>query len=258
MKSRKSQIFSLLVIVLGVVAWAPPLTDDLVMGSSNTTTSPNGFIGVIGNANKVNAASSMVLGENNKISHDGMSTTTPQAFRMLVVGDGNTLKNGGANTILGGYNNTASAFNSLVIGEINTVTGPMIGSMAYDSAAIGSGNQLTTTYGWAIGLNNRVLGNAGVAIGNANQANAPDSAILGTYNIIDANSNYSYALGGGLRVTQPGAVALGTWNAPMVAGDKLVVGCGDMAAPATALRITSDGGVILGRAQGDISIGAYQ
>lgn len=261
MKSRKFQLFSLFAIVLGVVAWAPPAVDDLVMGT-NIVASPNGYVAVIGGGNKVNAASSFILGENNRVSHDGNNATTPQGWRMLVVGDSNSSNGGGANTIVGGYHNAVIASNSLVVGEGNNVSGGTIGGPAYDSAAIGANNLLNATYCWAMGINNAVQGNVGVAIGSGNQIGISDQPIvvesvaIGSSNIV--SSNYSYAFGGGLRVTQPGSLALGCWNAPMVAGDVMVVGCGNSTTPTTALRVTSNGGVILGRAQGDISMGAYQ
>ncbi len=71
------------------------------------------------------------------------------------------------------------------------------------------------------------------------------------------SNSYAYTLGAGLRVNQSNAVALGRWNAPMESGDVLAVGTGSSSIPATALRVTSNGGVILGRAQGDISMGEY-
>lgn len=214
MKSYKIQLICLCTIVLGVIAWAPSNNDDIVMGS-NIVTSPNGYVGVIG------------------------------------------------------INNPVNANHSLVIGTSNTLRGSSVGASADSSTAIGLYNLVTSTHGWAMGAANEVTGLRGVGIGSNNQAKALESVALGSSNIIDSTAQYSYALGGGLRVNQGGAIALGSWNAPMVAGDKLVIGYGEMATPATSFRATSDGSIVLGsptgngkvvlaKAQGDISMGAYQ
>ena len=66
------------------------------------------------------------------------------------------------------------------------------------------------------------------------------------------------AIGSGLNASVAQSTALGRFNGPMLSNDVLVVGTGTSATVTnTALRVTSDGGVILGRAQGDVSMGIY-
>lgn len=68
------------------------------------------------------------------------------------------------------------------------------------------------------------------------------------------------ALGCGLLADKSQSVALGRFNKAMESNDVLVVGTGTGSALAdrsTALRVTADGSVLLGRAQGDISMGIY-
>ncbi len=94
-------------------------------------------------------------------------------------------------------------------------------------------------------------------LGRNNQVYAERAFAIGFDNIVDAHSGV--AIGSGLDSTNASGTALGRYNSPMESGDVLVVGTGDNDSNrSTTLRITADGGVILGRAQGDISVGAYQ
>jgi hypothetical protein len=54
------------------------------------------------------------------------------------------------------------------------------------------------------------------------------------------------------------STALGRYNATMAGNDVLVVGSGSGSSTKfTALRVTDNGSVILGRVQGDIAMGNY-
>lgn len=254
MKSSKTKLALLIAISAGIVAWSPPAGEDFIVGTGNTVTNVAETTGVIGKSNYVTARSSLVVGETNTVT-GGQS---PYTENSIVAGTGNVLNGSNTRNLVSGQSNSVRASNSLVAGTTNTVRGTTTTTATAHSVAIGINNLVAAQTGWAVGSSNIVSGNRGVAIGSANQALALESAAFGSYSFIESQSEYSYALGSGLRVNQPSALALGTWNAPMVAGDVMVVGCGNPTTPTTAIRVTSDGGVILGRAQGDISMGAYQ
>ena len=208
MKSQKSKLILLLVVVLGVVAWSPPNSEDLIVGASNTVTSPGGYATVVGDSNVVSARNTLVAGLSNSVPAGAPTTSS---------------------SFVAGYNNTIEG------------AGTNIG--ATSAAAIGVSNHIMAEFGWAIGYSNEISGRTSMALGYDNQVSAQK-----------AN-----ALGRGLKVTQNFSTAVGTYNATMASGDVLVVGTGSSDTTRnTALRVTSDGGVTLGRAQGDISMGAYQ
>lgn len=207
MKSRKTKLVVLFLVVAGVVAWSPPSADDINMGSNNTLDSPSGYLAVIGNSNKIKGNSTLVVGTNNGSSLLGIT-----------------------------YANT-----TLISGDSNTVFGATSSTPSWHSAAIGWGNQIMASPAWTIGQTNEVAGQYGIALGTLNNVSA----------------QYGTALGRGLDVAKDNAVALGRWNTAISPEDVVVFGCGTGNARATALRITNNGGVILERAQGDISMGAY-
>lgn len=258
MKSRKSKLIVLSVLIAGVVAWSPPNSEDLVVGAGNTVNSPSGYLGVIGDSNTAKGRGVLIVGESNTIPNIGTRSS-------VIIGRDNLFNNGREAGLTVGINNTTNATSSLVTGSANTMEGSAVGAQAWHSAAIGEANHLMTDLGWAVGSGNEITGSKGVTIGSNNIASGLQSAAFGSYNFVTAS--YSYALGAGLRVHQSSAVALGRWNAPMVAGDVLAVGIGDSTTPATGFRVTSDGSIYLGgatsgkvvlaRPQGDISMGAY-
>lgn len=222
MKSHKIKVAFLIMLAGGVVAWSPGSSEDLFIGAGNTILSTLGVSGAVGNNNDISAKSSLVVGEQNQVTPGATSTYT---LRTLVSGEVNSVK----------------ASNSLVAGYNNTVTGKPNTTLATHSAAIGANNQIQG-FAWAMGNSNTVTGLASASIGSSNTV----------------SGDYGYALGGGLNVNQGGVTAIGAWNSDPVAGDAVVVGAGNSSARSTALRITYGGGVILGRAQGDIAMGDYQ
>jgi hypothetical protein len=74
----------------------------------------------------------------------------------------------------------------------------------------------------------------------------------------NVSGDYGTALGFGLNVSQTRAIAVGKYNQPMTSGDVFAVGVGTITTPSTALIVREDGAVILGRAQGDVSMGEYE
>jgi hypothetical protein len=127
-----------------------------------------------------------------------------------------------------GQSSTTLGLNNLSIGSNNLVRGSTANTPAYNSAAFGLDNLVTATYGWAVGSNNESSGTRSVSIGTGSRANVTSGT------------------------------ALGKFNSSMASTDVVAIGSGsDSNNRFTALRVTSDGGVILGRAQGDISMGAY-
>lgn len=245
MKSRQIKLVTLLLAVLGVVAWSPPSSEDLVVGTGNTLSSPTNFAAIVGNDNKVVARSSLVVGELNDVTPSG----SPYVTHSLICGYDNTVNTGTTRVLVGGEDNTVNAAYSLVTGMANTVRGSTVNSIGSYSAAIGANNLVATSSGWAAGMGNEVYGQYALALGSSNKVYAPSG----------------YAFGDNLKVgsfnsssSNPYAIALGRWNADMKPEDVLVVGTGtSVTSRSTGLRITSDGGVILGRAQGDISMGEY-
>lgn len=208
----------------------------IVIGSANFLSTPSStYSAVIGAGNDAVASSSLIVGFSNKISYnptDPVSAITSQnSTRYSVIsGSSNTIGYDCETLLVGGKLNTVDAYSTLVSGWTNTVEGATVGAPAYHSAAIGQLNHIMATYGWTMGYSNTVSGSRGVAIGSGAVASIAQST------------------------------ALGRFNAAMQSNDVLVVGTGtadDVASRNTALRITSDGGVILGRAQGDVSMGVY-
>lgn len=291
--SKPVLLGTLVISTLALVAWSPPTGEDIfvssgtpavAIGSANqiegfthTSTIPadttafrgflagksnyvgsgnsNGFAAVIGNSNTANAYSSVIVGNSNVVAN-GATTGTASLAYSGIFGHGNVIPMNCDTLLVSGTANTVNGNGSFATGRDNPVEG-VSGGLTYHSAAIGQLNHVAAPHGYAIGYANNVFGDRGVVIGPGSNAGALESVAIGSANDISSSSSYSYALGGGLRVTQPGSLALGSWNALMVAGDVMVVGCRNSTTPATALRVTSNGGVILSRAQGDISMGIY-
>ncbi len=205
-------------------------------GSSPAAVATTGLGLVVGTSNRFGTASGglntwksygAVIGESNRVS----------IRSSMIVGYGNTVTPAAQDTAFSynysgmfGFGNTANlADSSLVVGYANTMGVSTNSLRTSNSATIGSSNGVFSDTGWAVGHWNIVSATRGVAIGS------------------------------GTRVVTAESTALGRYNAPTGANDILVVGTGtDDNNRSTALTITSNGGVILGRAQGDISMGAYQ
>lgn len=175
---------------------------------------------VLGSTSMTTSGSLLVVG----------SGSTGKAQKAIVVGSNHALgTNNRSGSIVAGTGNTVDASTTLVSGSNNLAEG--VGSLQMRNSCI---------------------------IGGANEAQAEHAYVFGYNNAVEGD--YGSALGYGLQIgaTTEKAVALGRWNEETETNDVLVVGTGaSAAAPATALRITDDGSVILGRAQGDISMGIY-
>lgn len=160
----------------------------------------------------------------------GTGNTLNGSTKAMIAGDNNTTNNPSAKLLIVGQENTHYGSNNLLVGNTNIVEGPSTGASAYNSAAIGYMNGVHASRGWAIGWINEVLADQGTAIGVGTRSNVA----MGT--------------------------ALGRFNGSMQANDVLVIGAGSSEAETdrfNAIRVTSDGGVFLGRPQGDISMGDY-
>lgn len=250
--SRFLPYASVSLIVLGLIAWSPPAGDHIVqIGSSNTTgghinppqtikvSAFRGYIGgnnnligsngfhsvILGSTNTGNSYSSFVGGSQNQFAVTGNTAAT--SVRMMgLFGSNNVVGDSRSHLLVCGNANTVHASTSIVSGSSN-----MLGSTALqtgDSATIGYFNQVSASMGWAIGDTAYVLADGGMALGT------------------------------GVRAEKPTSTALGRYNDEMLANEVLAIGSGsDGNNRFTALRVTNDGGVILGRAQGDISMGQY-
>ncbi len=199
----------------------------LIIGASNVVSSGGTFSAVVGSSNDAWAVNSLVVGNSNLVSNT--ATTLGESTRYSVIsGSANVLNKNCESLLVGGNTNSVLANASLVSGTGNTIGGPTVGSLTYHSASIGLNNQIAAVNGWTMGYGNFVTGTKSVAIGS------------------------------GLTASNTQSTALGKFNDAMQSNDVLVVGTGSSASTTnTALRVTSDGGVILGRAQGDISMGIY-
>ena len=263
--SKPVLLGTLVISTLALVAWSPPTGEDIfvssgtpavAIGSANqiegfahTSTIPadttafrgflagksnyvgsansNGFAAIIGNSNTANAYSSVIVGNSNVVAN-GATTGTASLAYSGIFGTSNVIPLNCDSLLVSGTANSVNGSYSFASGSTNTVEGAT-GGPAYNSAAIGEFNHVAASRGYAIGYQNNVTGDRGVAIGK------------------------------GVNATNESSTALGRYNATMASGDVLVVGTGSSDTNrSTALRVTSDGGVILGRAQGDISMGAYQ
>lgn len=155
-----------------------------------------------------------------------------KAKNALVVGTGHVLSTDAAKpersgSIVAGNTNTADVSTSFVCGTTNTAMS-VTANEVRNSCIIGGNNLITNAHAYVLGYNNIVSGDYGTAIG---------------YGLLTPNWR---------------GVAMGNYNVDMSADDTFVIGTGaDAEHRFTALRVTNDGGVILGRAQGDISMGIY-
>lgn len=154
-----------------------------------------------------------------------------KADRGLVVGYGHSVSVGAterSGSIISGSTNSVDTTCSIVSGFNNMVSSS--GSLENrNSCAIGGNNELADDHGYAIGYLNVVAG------------------------------DYGSAYGYGLRANAAKGVAIGRYNSNMASNDVFVVGTGSSdSVRSTAISVKADGSVLLGRAQGDISMGNYQ
>ena len=199
----------------------------VVLGVSNELGTFGGYAAMVGHSNKAYAYNSLVVGSKNELTKDATQVAAVARYS-TVLGYQNKVPGPSDATFVSGSGNTVLGNNIFAAGSNHTVQGPVIDAPTNNSAALGEANLIASNTGWAMGACSSVSG---------------DQAL---------------ALGVGLTATNSESTALGRFNAPMLTEDVLVVGCGTAAGNrANAIRVTSDGGVVLGRAQGDISMGAY-
>jgi hypothetical protein len=177
---------------------------------------------VIGNANTSNY-NGFRAGNTGAINSTISGSTGPSC----VVGGGQTGST--RNSLVGGSNNSLHTIGGLISGDDNQVgsaAAPVV--VPVWSAAIGEKNSVVSTSGWAMGYFNVASGARSVGIGTGTMAQ-------------NANST-----------------AVGRYNSDMASNDVLVIGSGSSVSTRfTALRVTNNGDVILGKAQGDIAMGEY-
>lgn len=245
---KHAGLCGLVALLFGVIAWSPPGTENIIVGASNTLVSPDAQSQVIGTGNVARADNSLIVGNSNKVCE---GESVDKLAKSLVVGENNTLTGNRGNLFVSGSSNNVNGNSSLIAGTNNFIGDVYGGSAAINSCLIGGNNFVATTHGFAVGYNGTINGDYGVTLGHSNTI----------------SNTYGHALGVGLQVSQSYAVAIGKYNATMSSGDVFVVGTGTSSTRNTALKATSDGSVILGsatsgkvvlaKAQGDISMGAY-
>lgn len=123
----------------------------LVVGASNRFASPSGFSAVVGDSNFVWSRSSLVVGNENKVTKDA---ATPEASTRysVIVGLGNVINGGRESMLVAGKDNVMDANQSLVVGTGNNVEGATVGAPSWHSGAIGLSNHVMATSGWTIPL----------------------------------------------------------------------------------------------------------
>lgn len=250
MKSRKYTIslkkigilgFSSLALIF-LTSWSPPTGEDIELGIDQKMLIPRSVIEMnpsfsSSNTNSFRDQPALIIGYRNNLL---VGTSGDLVARGIVAGNDNTLISGPRPSTILGQNNYLRGARSLVTGMDNLVAGPgssygNYSDLTSETAVLGKANQVYSGRAFAVGFDNFVTGYDGIAIGS------------------------------GLDVTNGSSTALGQYNDTMKSEDVLVVGTGtgipsdpDNIERMTALRITDDGSVILGRAQGDISMGAYE
>ena len=145
----------------------------------------------------------------------------------LAVGWANDTNEGSTST---GFGNIVDSY-SLAVGVFNVInTSPDLNPR--NSAAIGKSNGLAAEGSLVVGNSNSLTGTAGGYVTN--------SALIGT----------------GLDSSASGATVVGVYNTdqPDV---RFVVGNGDANTTSNALEVYDDGRVVVPKAQGDVSMGAY-
>lgn len=210
-----------------------------------------GYLGVAGGAsrwnvlvgynNVGNSQGSVIAGIHNVYAKSGTTADADSMRFSGLFGNYNVVDNGSASNVISGYGNTVRAGSSAVAGSLNTIEGSSIGTNCSYSAAFGLSNHVMAESGWAVGWGNTVSGSKGAAIGTSATASNESSTAIGT----------------GVVASVASSTALGRYNDTMQSNDVVAIGTGSATTPFTALRLTDDGSVILGRAQGDISMGAY-
>jgi hypothetical protein len=210
----------------------------MVIGYGNdysTTTFGSATGAVIGYQNNVRSMGGLTVGNVNEVTTAGTSVSTYARFTN-VFGVDNTVTGGAYGTFVHGESHTLNADHSLVSGESHTLEGATTGSK--------------TTYSLAAGYDNHIM--------------ADQASTIGTLNVV--SSNQTIALGTGLEADAVGCTFVGEYNDPTGASlttrasdePVFVVGSGTADnARATAFTVLRDGGVVLSRAQGDISMGDF-
>lgn len=131
-------------LLLGLVAWSPPSSEDVIVGST-TMTSPTGQIAVVGTASSGKAKSALIVGVNHTVS----------------AGSGQLERVG---SIVAGNANNVDASATLVSGNNNqAVSG--VAQEVRNSGIIGANNNIANAHGYIMGYNNTVSGDYGTAIG---------------------------------------------------------------------------------------------
>lgn len=169
---------------------------------------------------------SIAYGGNNKVENGMFSPVN----NILLGGDNNTVRPSASNSITSGTNNTASGPGSIVAGWYNT-------NSATHSLVVGTSN--------TVGGTNNIVG----GFGHANNDNAINSLLVGSYNSIDGHD--SVALGKNNTIKGNNALVGGT--GAKVQGNNAIA-FGDTA------KATSDDAYAIGRkaeatAQNTVAIG---
>ncbi len=181
--------------------------------------SPDKFV-KIGTGGATSNFQGFVAGNNSSVD-----TINANGYACVI---GNNHQGSALASVVSGGSHSFRTSGSLVSGFDNLVEGVPSQNLAYYSAAIGEMNKVMATFGWTMGYQNEVTGTRGVAIGC------------------------------GTNASQSQSTALGRFNAAMEDNDVLAIGSGsDNSNRFTALRVTDSGDVVLGKVQGDISMGQY-
>lgn len=228
--------------------WAMNYNEDVTVGPDVHNLDVNG---------NVNSGSVVIDGPDTIFGANTLTGWSPDSGSMII-GNGNTA--GGYTLLVGAANvNGGYGYGQAAIGENNTTASCslVVGLTNYTeqsgSFAVGTGNTL-----WNVGYNSFALGKDNSVEGKASGALGFDNEVLG------ASTNPAIAIGEGLSVDGQThgetKVVVGRYNdsSSSVAGEVFVVGIGaDDNNRSNALEVYANGDVIISKAQGDISMGAF-
>ena len=215
-------------VAAGTYSWSSGFADtasggaSVAMGFQNKVTGAYGFTAgyqnvvayqsgvALGQENRDSGWSSMTMGLRNKI-YDGVSYSNILGYNNeikdgssnIILGESNIINGGQANTAAGSWNTVTGNYNS-VFGRTNTILAGSHHIAAGNNNTIKSGlsssifgynNVSDGFYMGAIGRENSVFFQSGVALGQGNKDSGYASITGGLANVVEKNVQYSASFG---------------------------------------------------------------
>jgi hypothetical protein len=201
----------------------------------STSTFSSSYAGVIGYNNDVRTGGSITVGNDNLVTSSATTFANYAKFTN-VLGLENVVTGASYCTLLSGRDNIVNADYSVAIGQDNTLEGATTGSKTNNSGAVGQWNHIMSDKSWTMGLYNEVSSNETMALGKGLEADAIGCTFVGEFNAATGASLTT-------RASDEPVFVIGNGTADN--------------ARSTAFTVLRDGGVVMSRAQGDISMGDF-